>query len=100
MLFEEMYFGIQFDLFFFGEAIPPGLELIGVLDLPRHPTNITYMEYNFDGILTKLMLSRLLWVFHVICKYLLSQLSYGHAYFIIACKFFTVTAGHVPNLSC
>lgn len=52
MLFQQVHLGIEFNLFFFGETIPPCLKLIGVLDLPCHSkTIITYMEYDFNGML-------------------------------------------------
>jgi hypothetical protein len=50
VLLQEMYFGIQFDLLFFGESVPPSLELLGEFDLPRHTMNITPKEYNVNGI--------------------------------------------------
>lgn len=49
MLLQRMYLGIEFDLFFFGESVPPSLELLGVFDLPCHAANITRMEYNVNG---------------------------------------------------
>lgn len=50
MLFQQTHLGIEFDLFFFGESVPPCLEFIGVFDLPCHERTITPMEYNTNGI--------------------------------------------------
>src|SRR5438552_12116154 len=45
MLLQKMHLGVKFGLFFFGEAVPPSLELMSVLDLPGH-----VVEHNLNGI--------------------------------------------------
>src|SRR5579859_1349998 len=62
VLLQQMYLGIEFNLFFHGQSIPPSLEFVGVLDLPCHISNITSMEYNVNGIqcLLFLLMSRII----------------------------------------
>lgn len=49
-MLQQVHFGIEFDLFLFGEGIPPRFEFMGVFDFPCHVINITPMEYNINGI--------------------------------------------------
>src|SRR5205809_6211466 len=50
-LLQQVYFGVEFSLFFCRESVPPCLELVGVFYLPGHRFNITFMEYNVNGML-------------------------------------------------